>query len=124
MRKLPHDLLPAALIGLLADANPARAAQCDPTVPVPCNPLNLSGGEGVQTMGDAIVIAIQFLLEFIGLVCLVFIVISGLRYITSSGREDQVTKAKTTLANAITGLLLCAVAYTIILTLEEVLTVR
>lgn len=101
----------------------AKAATCDPNTPYFCNPLNL-GGDGIDTIADALIVAIQFLLSIVGLISLVFIVISGIKYITSSGNEESVKSAKDTLTASLTGLALALIAYGIVVALEEILRVR
>ena len=85
-------------------------AQCGPTVGIPCNPLSGT----VSTIPDGIVIVIKYLLSLIGIVTLTFIVISGIKYITSAGNEEKMKSAKESLNSSAFGLALALMAYTIL----------
>jgi Ni,Fe-hydrogenase I cytochrome b subunit len=49
----------------------------------------------------------------IGIVCVVMIIISGYKYVTSAGDPSAVTKAKNTLTFAIIGLIVVLLAFTV-----------
>ncbi len=49
-----------------------------------------------------------------GFLAVVFIVIGGIQYTTSGGDEKKVAKAKSTIINAIIGVVLASMAYTIV----------
>jgi hypothetical protein len=106
-----------ALVLFLVFTNTAIAA-CDPSSPFFCNPL------GVGTIRDALILIIKFLLSIIGLISMFFIVVSGMKYITSAGNEEAIKSAKSTMTAAMTGLALAFVSYGIIKALEKILTVK
>ncbi|MFA7169242.1 MAG: hypothetical protein WC178_00070 [Candidatus Paceibacterota bacterium] len=111
------------LVGIITIVNPAFAATCDPNNPYFCNPLNL-GGDGIDTIADALIIIIQFLLSVIGLISMAFIIISGLKYLTSAGNEESITSAKNTLTSALMGVILALMAFGIIEVIQEILEVK
>ena len=85
-------------------------AQCGPALGIPCNPL-----EGtVGTLSEAIIVIIRYLLSIIGIISLIFMVISGVKYVTSAGNEEKIKSAKDALWSSALGLALALMAYTIL----------
>lgn len=85
-------------------------AQCGPAVGIPCNPLDGT----VSSIPDAIVIVIRYLLKIIGVITLLFIVLSGIKYVTSSGNEEKIKSAKDALYSSVLGLAIALMAYSIL----------
>jgi len=101
----------------------ALASSCDPSLGVVCNPLS-SGGSGVDTVTEAIIVIIKFLLSIIGLISMLFIVIAGIKYLLSSGSEEKIKAAKESFTSAFSGIVLALMAYGIITAIEEILQVN
>ncbi|MDD3190190.1 MAG: pilin [Candidatus Pacebacteria bacterium] len=101
----------------------ALASSCDPSLGVVCNPLS-SGGSGVDTVTEAIIVIIKFLLSIIGLISMLFIVIAGIRYMISAGNEEKIRAAKESFTSAFSGIVLALMAYGIITAIEEILQVN
>lgn len=97
-------------------------AVCDANIPLFCNPLD-TGGNGIDTVVEVIIVVMQFLLSIIGILSLLFIVIAGIRYIISSGDEEKITAAKGTLTSSVFGLVLALMAFQILSAIEDILTV-
>jgi len=57
---------------------------------------------------------INFLLAVVGLITILFVIYGGFLYITSRGEEEQATAGKKTLTNAIIGLVIVILSYTVI----------
>jgi type IV secretory pathway VirB2 component (pilin) len=57
---------------------------------------------------------LQILMTLAGVVAVVAIVIGGFQYMTSGGNEEQAEKGRGVLTNAVIGLILVIMAYTII----------
>ena len=84
--------------------------------------LNMNGfsslwGTGLsdaQTLPGLIVGVTQLLLFFAFSVAVLFVIIGGFWYITSAGNEEQSEKGKTTLINAIIGIIIIIMSYAII----------
>lgn len=56
---------------------------------------------------------IQIFLGFLGVIALVLVVYGGFLWMTAAGNEEQVTKAKDLLKNAIIGLIIITLAFAI-----------
>lgn len=71
-------------------------------------PENLFGTSGIFTN------VVNILLFTIGVLSVIMIIIGGMRYVISSGKEASVDKAKNTILYAIIGLVVALLAYAII----------
>jgi hypothetical protein len=82
-----------------------------------CNGIGLAGGgcgdNGAQ-LNKAIDTAIEILTIVVGIVAVVMVIIGGLTYITSNGESPKVAKAKTSLIYALVGLIIVALAQSIV----------
>ena len=84
--------------------------------------LNVLFGSGLaqeKTLPDLIVSVIQLMLLFAGIIAVLFIIIGGYYYITAQGNEEQSEKGRKTLVNAIIGIILIILSYTIITVLQN-----
>ncbi len=79
------------------------------------NPIN------IDSIPEFIVRVINILLLLTGMLAVLFIIIGGLRYITSSGNPQAVTGAKNTVIYAILGLAFAVLSYAIVNVLTNVL---
>lgn len=71
-----------------------------------------TGGEGdIKEFAKTI---LNFLLGFLGFICVVFIIYAGFLLVTSSGNEDNVGKAKKILMYAIAGIILILASFAIV----------
>jgi hypothetical protein len=57
---------------------------------------------------------IRILLYLAGMIAVLFVIIGGYQYITSSGNEEQAEKGRKTLVNAIIGIVIIVLSYVII----------
>lgn len=73
------------------------------------NPLG-----GVNTIPALIVKATKIILALTGMLAVLFIIIGGLRYITSGGSPEAVKSAKNTVTYAIIGLVIAVMAFAIV----------
>ena len=69
-----------------------------------------SAGEP-QTIPATVGTVIQILLSFVGTIFFIFIIVSGIQWMTAGGNEEKVTKARTRIINASVGLGITIVAY-------------
>lgn len=82
-----------------------------------CGGIGLTGtncsdkGKGLDTILTA---ALQILSLVVGIVAVIMIIIAGLRYITSGGDANGISSAKRTLIYALVGLVVVALAQTIV----------
>ena len=62
---------------------------------------------------DKIIMYISVLLSFLGLIFLVLVIISGVRWMTSGGEKDTIDKAKAMLKSSVIGLLIILASWVI-----------
>ncbi len=67
-----------------------------------------------NTFGGLLAYLINLAIGIVGLVSIVFIIYGGFQYITSAGNEEQAESGKKTLTNAIIGLVIVILSYTIV----------
>jgi hypothetical protein len=72
------------------------------------------GIAGSRTVTELIISIINIMLFFAGMVAVVFIIIGGYWYITSAGNEEQAEKGKGTMVNAIIGIVVIILSWTLI----------
>lgn len=71
----------------------------------------VSGSTDIKTF---LVNAINYILGFAGALAVLFVIIGGIMYITSSGNDDNIKRAKSVLTNAIIGTIIIALSIVII----------
>ena len=69
---------------------------------------------GTDKLPNAITTILNSIIAVCGLVAVVFIIIGGVNYMTSSGDAGKVKKAKDTILYACIGLIICALAFAIV----------
>ncbi|MEX1995224.1 MAG: pilin [Candidatus Saccharimonadales bacterium] len=67
-----------------------------------------------KSINDTIASIVNILSIIIAIIAVIMIIIGGFRYITSGGAADKVTSAKNTILYAIIGLIIVALAQTIV----------
>ncbi len=72
-----------------------------------------SAGLAQQDLPTMIGNLIKIALGFLGILCVVFILLGGFKWMIASGNDDKLKEAKQTLTSGILGLLLIASAYAI-----------
>ncbi len=70
--------------------------------------------EGNLEPREAIANALQFVLNFLALIAVIYIVIAGIRLIVSQGEEEQREKAKQTILYVVIGLIVVLLAKVIV----------
>ena len=73
-----------------------------------------NGIAGSSSITDLIATVIQTLLFVAGAIAVLFIIVGGYWYITSTGNEEQAEKGRSTLINAIIGVVMILMAYVIV----------
>jgi lysylphosphatidylglycerol synthetase-like protein (DUF2156 family) len=97
----------------------ASAAAADPKNAV-CNGVNdsivggCSGNANIDSIWVWVGSIVGWLLTAVGVICVIFIIIGGIRYATSGGDTEKVKKAKDTLLYALIGLAICILANVIV----------
>lgn len=80
---------------------------CSTDVKLPNCGKNITGVSSLSNL-------ISFVSALAGIICVLVIVLAGLRYITSSGNPDSLTKAKNQIIYALIGLVVSLSAFTIV----------
>ncbi len=89
-----------------------KGAQLDPSATDGCNAKAIKdSGTGVK---DIIATGIDLFSLVVGIIAVIMIIIGGVKYITSNGDAGNVTGAKNTILYAIIGLIVVALAQTIV----------
>lgn len=70
-----------------------------------------AGAGGPNTIPQTIGTLISIVLSFVGAIFFIYIVISGIQWMTAGGEEEKVEKAKTRIMNAIVGLAITVAAF-------------
>ena len=78
-----------------------------------------ASGQGQTTSGlfgngSIVNNAINIMLFLVGILCVIFIIYAGIRYVMSRGQSDEVKGAKDTLMYAIIGLIVAIIAYALV----------
>ncbi len=89
---------------------------------VPANTYTAGSPAGAGTLVDLIFVVIKYLLILSGLIAVVALIVGGFWYITSAGNEEQSEKGKKALINAIVGLVVVILAYSIVTIITSTLT--
>lgn len=69
---------------------------------------------GVSTFDKYVKFALNLLSIIVGIVAVIMIIVGGLRYVTSGGKQESVTGAKNTILYALVGLVIVALAQVIV----------
>ena len=88
---------------------------------IPNSPF--SGGLASQgTLSGLITTILNIVLALSGIIAVIFIIIGGFQYITAGGNSEQAEKGRVALTNAIIGLLIVILAFTIVKVVTNTLT--
>lgn len=86
------------------------------------NPITANPFGPTNTFGDLLINMLRGFLSVAGVLSILIIVISGYRYITAQGNEEQTEQAKTSLQWAIIGLAISLLAFVIVSATAQLLT--
>ena len=79
----------------------------------PAQPTGLPGAQGA-TISQVLLTYINVALMAVGIIAVGFLIIGGFRYITSGGNDEAAESGKKMITNAIIGLVVIILSYTII----------
>jgi Mn2+/Fe2+ NRAMP family transporter len=79
-----------------------------------CKDLNATKAEKEKGMSDAVKNIVNTLLYGIGIVSVIVIIVSAIRFATSGGNEESVTKARRSLIYSVAGLVIAMMAFAIV----------
>ena len=77
--------------------------------------LGTSVGLGTADLKDTVVNIIQWVLGILALVAVVMIIIGGFQWMTASGSEERIEKAKKIISSAVIGLIIVLLAWAIVI---------
>lgn len=102
--KIANALFTAGVLAVV----PAQSAMASVWVA----PQNNSGApDNLETITQNVT---NWILGFIGLIAVLFIIWGGVQYLTAGGNQNQMEDAKTTIKNAVMGLVIAGIAYAIV----------
>ena len=81
------------------------------------NPLKFpspSGNSAESTFATIIAFVMNWVLAIVAIIAFVYLIISGVNYITAGGDAEKATKARTGILNAIIGIVVVVLAYFIL----------
>lgn len=81
---------------------------------LPSDPTGVSSSIPDHSIEGVILEVIQFALGFAMLIAIAFVIIGGYRYIFDGGNGDQAEKGKKTITNALIGIVVIILSYTIV----------
>ena len=73
------------------------------------------------SLQSVLIVIIKYALGLIGMIFVALILYAGYQWMTSAGNEDKITKAKSNLLNAVIGLIIIFLAYSITWFVADVL---
>jgi hypothetical protein len=77
-----------------------------------CLPQNVGGDAASQH--DALAVILNMVFAIVGSIATLILVLAGFRFITSSGKPEEIARAKDTIIYAAVGLVVCIFAVTIV----------
>lgn len=85
------------------------------------NPQALGLPAAFNSLGDVITAILPVVISISGLALFAYLIMGGIKYITSGGDDKAIMEAKKILTNAIIGMIIVFVAFWIVRILETVL---
>lgn len=119
MNKLIKSSICALAIGFLAIFPAIASAQEDVTQNITGRLNTIAGFSGYETGATALTVPqiigtiIRVALSFLGVIFLGLMIMGGYNWMTASGNEDTIKKAKGTIKSAIIGLIVVLFSYSI-----------
>ena len=114
-------LVPAMVLGLSFVAPLASAAECVPgELSIECGADSAKGNNqptdlfGAGGEGGVFRTIVNIMLFIVGAVAVIMLIIGGIRYVISSGDQNQVTAAKNTILYAIVGIVVAILAFAVV----------
>ena len=83
--------------------------------------IDLTNFKKQNTFRDLFLYIINLVIGIVGILSVGFIIYGGIQYITARGDEEQASAGKKTLTNAIIGLIIVVLSYTIVVVIVNAL---
>ncbi len=114
--KILRSLIVSLFISYIFQAQLAEAAvTCGPALGIYCNTTSN------KDFISVVIKMIKYLFSIIGIFFLVFMILAGIKYMTSAGSEQRVTSAKESFSSSIFGLIIALLAYGILDIIHNIL---
>lgn len=110
-------LSPFFALGQVTDSEQSRCEKYKASLQIEVNGVkqNISDGQPFFCSATELILTIiNYLIYFSGTVSILFIMLGGFWYLTSAGNDEQAEKGQKTLTNAIIGLVVVIMAFTIV----------
>ena len=107
-------ILGFSLIGLTAPAFASDPVCDNPSVAEEVKAASGCSGHTTGTLDKAIINILNGIIAAMGLVAVIFVIIGGVNYMTSTGDPSKVEKAKKTILYALIGMAICVLAFAIV----------
>jgi succinate dehydrogenase/fumarate reductase cytochrome b subunit len=124
--KVKNKILAAGLaIFLTLQFMPLTAQAQLPRIPCPQGlrcPGNTSAGYTIASINDLIFTIVNWLVGIAFALAILFLVVGGFRYILSGGNEEAADSAKRTIFNALIGIVIIVLSYTLVSVVVNTLT--
>lgn len=111
----------ASIIGITASfAAPAVIAAsstndpCSSSLPKSVREANGCPGTSVKKADTVITNVLNAIIGVLGIVAVIFVIVGGVKYMTSAGDPGKIQQAKKTILYALIGLAVCALAFAIV----------
>lgn len=104
----------ALILGLAVPALAPLAVHAAPADEIKSGVTKAGGNEKKDNLADDIKNITNLLLFLIGVIAVIAIVISGLRFVTANGNADQVKSAREGIIYAVVGIVVALMAYAIV----------
>lgn len=79
----------------------------------PTSGTNAAVGDAPGSFKNILTLFLQWFLAIIGIMAFIYLVMSGVKYITAGGDAAKATEARNGIINAIIGIMVIAIAFTI-----------
>lgn len=66
------------------------------------------------TLGQNVIIIINYILGFLGLIAVIFLIYAGILMVTAGGNDDQIGKARKIITYAVIGIVIILLSFTIV----------
>jgi uncharacterized membrane protein len=97
----------------VASAKGALITKPNPEEDITQDFVDTTGFNQGTSVGNIVATGIEIVLSVLGLIFVVLVIVSGFEWMTASGSEDRISKAKKRLTSAIIGLVIVIAAYSI-----------
>ena len=114
MKNVAKTLIFVCMVAFLSTIAFPIAAQIQPIGAGTCTALGLRCGNTTTDLMNYIVQIVNVILGFVGVLAAIYLVISGIRYITAQGNDSTLKEAKNGIIYALIGLIVIGLSAAIV----------